>query len=68
MSYLLNITPCTPVRANHVSEEHITSIYMIEDYTKQEIKTKQAELRMEALCYSETTTDFTCYMALYPRR
>jgi hypothetical protein len=63
-------TPCSPLKVSRPSEEHITTIFRVEEKDKKETSTKQlASLlvsflsyssipKMEATCSSETLADF----------
>jgi hypothetical protein len=68
-----DITPCSPLKANRRSEEHIASIFRVE-YAEQDISVKSglglppafmlvscsaySTLKMESVCSSETTVYF----------
>jgi hypothetical protein len=60
--------PCNPLEASDDSEENVAPIFEVEQYAKQEVRTKQAEstacfaysstLKTEGLCSFETSADF----------
>jgi hypothetical protein len=54
-----DIMPCSPLRVNDVSEEHIASIFRVEkkpsDFTLVFCSAHFSTLKMEAICSSETS-------------
>jgi hypothetical protein len=75
-----NVKPCSPMKSTDVSEEHVASIFKVEEETKWESSTKQEAKQNSAgaascsvfsltlkvvTCSSETSADFQRTIRVY---